>query len=236
MLSIFFNIERQIYEQSSKISWENKYKASNTVFLTLSPWYFPVLLLAHLMLLFLNPGWNLKLDLCSRLLNDVRSMLGEKGNLQTWSTVLCFCLCIYVLCFCLIGILKKIILLLPSQPPYLYPKSLFYIFPHSSFFLLKSPQGYLLLQEENISPHKELNWIIVSLLNSSIFPFSEDNLRLYSLPPFVIYTHQISWFLSCYMNLFVCVWTPSPLFTSYVTLDNSISLSKQPFLICKRVI
>lgn len=236
MLSIFFNIERQIYEQSSKIYWENKYKASNTVFLTLSPWYFPILLLVHLILLFLNPGWNLKLDLCSRLLN-VRCMLGKKGNLQTWSTL--YYVFFMYLCIMLLfnwNSKKKIILLLPSQPPYLYPKSLFYIFPHSSFFLLESPQGYLSLQEENISPHKELNWITLSLLNSSIFPFSADNLRLYPLPPFVIYTHQISWFLSWYMNLFVCVRTPSPLFTSYVTLDNSISLSKHPFLICKRVI
>lgn len=135
MLSIFFNIERQIYEQSSKIYWENKYKASNTVFLTLSPWYFPILLLVHLILLFLNPGWNLKLDLCSRLLN-VRCMLGKKGNLQTWSTLYYVFLCIYVLCFCLIGILKKNNFTTPKSATLPIPqKSILYLPPFLIFLV-----------------------------------------------------------------------------------------------------
>lgn len=72
-------------------------------------------------------------------------------------------------CFCLIGILKKIILLLLRQQLILHSKGLFWISPIPHFFLkkitilLQSPQSHLLLQEEHLSPHKR---------NLQNYPFS----------------------------------------------------------------
>ena len=87
--SPLFSIERDIYEWSLKNQcWKNQYKASNTVFLTLCslvPWYIPLLLPVHLALLFIKPGWNLKLCLCSRLPNEVRGTLEKERNLKAWA-------------------------------------------------------------------------------------------------------------------------------------------------------
>ena len=113
-----------------------------------NPWYLPLLFLAHLVLLFLKPGWNLKLCLCSRLPNDTRCMLREKGISKTGIITLS-----NINYFCLIGILKKIIL--HSQISHLPTpqKSILNLFPFL-IFLFESSFSQSPIAGENINPQK----------------------------------------------------------------------------------